>query len=87
MNRKIFLPMILLTVISASILCTSMESSADTGSIDIYNGSSVYTGPLLNDVRLEPSTITTSEGIQFILPSGTILTDREYHIKSTIEGQ
>ena len=87
MNRKIAMFMTFLMVISVSILCTSVDSSADAGSINIYNGSSVYTGPLLDDVRLEPSTITTSEGIEFILPSGTILTDREYHIRSTIEGQ
>ena len=87
MNRKITLFMVLLMVIPTFILCAPIDSSGETGSIDVYKGDTVYTGPLLDDVRLEPSTVTTSEGIQFILPFGTILTNGKYYITSTIEGQ
>ena len=85
-RNAIIIPILLLVILSA-IMTISSDSFAETGLVSIFDDNGEYTGPILDDIHIESDTFTTEAGVYYLLPSGTILTDRDYHIMSTIEGQ
>ncbi len=87
MNGRSPIILAVLITLSFCILFVGSETDADAGSISIYDENGIHSGPILDDVHLRPDTITTEQGVLFVLPSDTVLTDGIFHLMSTIPGQ
>lgn len=87
MNGRSPIILAVLITLSFCILFVGSETDADAGSISIYDENGIHSGPILDDVHLHPDTITTEQGVLFVLPSDTVLTDGIFHLMSTIPGQ